>query len=331
MPRPMPSMFTTLTEKIDTSPSTVAPTRTARVVMTPPMATSIGMPPATSPPSRTTMAMMAMGRAIASPFRRSLSDAVAKVSLTSTLPPTSTSGASSSWARSSTCCARRAVVLVEVAGEGDDDERGAPVGGPQGVGPGRPGIGHVEDTSSAAICAEPGGEVALHLRVVDIDVVGHDGDLPTGLGEVVELLGHATGLGGGAGAEVGRQHRERRAADGGGRDQQPEPREDDGAPMAHHEASEPALRRPLDRLLARPLDGGRVRLSSGTCPSLERAVVPAGADGAGRHDVSLTLGTPDGLALSAKRQGGVQARCMNPDGVDALIRSAIGGDIDAGS
>ena len=47
MPRPMPSMFTTLTEKIDTSPRAVAPTRTARVVMTPPMATSSGMPPAT--------------------------------------------------------------------------------------------------------------------------------------------------------------------------------------------------------------------------------------------------------------------------------------------
>ncbi len=166
---------------------------------------------------------------------------MAKVSLTSTLPPTRTSGASSSWARSSTCWATRELgVLVEVAGEGDDDERGASVGGPEGVGPGRPGIGDVEDAVERGDRRQAGGDVALDLRVVDVDVVGDDGDLAAGLGQVVELLGDSAGLGGGAGAEVGRQHREGGAADGGGDDQQRDPGEDDGAPAAHHEASEPA-------------------------------------------------------------------------------------------
>ncbi len=99
MPSPMPSMLTTLIEKIDTSPNCVAPTSTASVVSTPPIATSSGMPAATKPPSRITITAIAIGKAIASPRRRSLSDAVAKVSLTSTLPPTRISGASSSWAR----------------------------------------------------------------------------------------------------------------------------------------------------------------------------------------------------------------------------------------
>ena len=91
------------------------------------------------------MTTMAIGRAIASPRRRSFSDAVAKVSLTSTLPPTRTSGASRSWARSSTALGERELgVLVEVAGEGDDEERGAPVGRPKGISAGRPGVGDVE-------------------------------------------------------------------------------------------------------------------------------------------------------------------------------------------
>ena len=80
MPSPMPSMLTTLTEKMDTSPSRVAATRTARVGMTPPSATSSGMPPATSPPSSSTMMTMAMGSAMASPRSRSDSDAVWNVS-----------------------------------------------------------------------------------------------------------------------------------------------------------------------------------------------------------------------------------------------------------
>ncbi len=73
--------------------------------MTPPSATSRGMPPATSPPSSSTMITMAMGSAMASPRSRSDSEAVWKVSPTRTLPPTSTSGASSCRARSSTRCA----------------------------------------------------------------------------------------------------------------------------------------------------------------------------------------------------------------------------------
>ena len=94
--------------------------------------------------------------------------------------------------------------------------------------------------SSAAICESPAVKVALDLGVVDVDVVGDDGDLAAGLGQVVELLGHSAGFGGGAGAEVGRQHRERGASDGAGHDQQHDPGKDDGAPTAHHETSEPA-------------------------------------------------------------------------------------------
>ena len=131
-------------------------------------------------------------------------------------------------------------VLVEVAGEGDHDERGASVGGPQGVGPGRPGVGDVEHAVERGDRRQAGGDPGLDLRVVDVDVVGDDGDLATGLGQVVELLGDSARLGGGAGAEVGRQDREGRAADGGGDEEQRDPGEDDGAPAAHHETPEPA-------------------------------------------------------------------------------------------
>ena len=53
-------------------------------------------------------------------------------------------------------------------------------------------------------CTDPG--------IVDVDAVGHDGDLAAGLVEVVELLGDPTRLRGGAGAEVRGQHRERRCS-----------------------------------------------------------------------------------------------------------------------
>jgi hypothetical protein len=52
------------------------------------------------------------------------------------------------------------VVLGEVAGQGDDDQCGAPVGGPQGVRPGGPGVGDVEDAVEGGDRRQAGGEVA---------------------------------------------------------------------------------------------------------------------------------------------------------------------------
>ncbi len=122
MPRPMPSMLTTLIEKIDTSPSNVAATSTASEVTTPANATSIGMPAARSPPSRKIMARKAIGRAIASPRRRSFSEALPNCSPTRTLPPTSTAGASRSratspisWARSTSASSSRPPATVTTA------------------------------------------------------------------------------------------------------------------------------------------------------------------------------------------------------------------------
>jgi hypothetical protein len=51
-------------------------------------------------------------------------------------------------------------------------------------------IGDVEDTVEGGDRRQAGGEVALDVRVVDVDVVGDDGDLTAGLCEVVELFGH---------------------------------------------------------------------------------------------------------------------------------------------
>ena len=241
------------------------------------------------------MAMMAMGRAIASPRRRSFSEAVAKVSLTSTLPPTRTSGASSSWARSSTSLATASSSSSSRSPARVTTTSAArPSVGPEGVGAGRPGIGDVEHAVERGDRREAGGEVALDLRVVDVDVVGDDGDLAAGLGQVVELLGDPARLGGGAGAEVGRQHRERRAADGGGHEQQRDPREDDGAPAAHHEASEAA-----HHAAARSLERRRGH-GDGPVGPIARGVQDAGeradGQGAGRaEDGVLAVGVDDHL------------------------------------
>ena len=72
---------------------------------------------------------------------------------------------------------RELVVLVEVAGEGDDDERGASVGRPKGISAGRPGVDDVEHAVELGDVREAGGQPLLDLRVVDVDAVGDDGDL----------------------------------------------------------------------------------------------------------------------------------------------------------
>ena len=149
------------------------------------------------------MATKAIGRAIASPRRRSFSEAVPNCSPTRTLPPTSTSGASRSWATSLDLVGQVELgLLVEAAGEGDDHERGAAVAGAQGVGAGRPRVGDVDHAVDRGDACEPGGQRCGDGGIVDVDAVGDDGDLAAGLGEVVELLGDAAGLGAGPGAEA---------------------------------------------------------------------------------------------------------------------------------
>jgi len=58
------------------------------------------------------------------------------------------------------------VVLGEIAGQGDDDQCGAPVGCPQGVGPGGPGIGDVEDAVevAASLAGVPAKGAPVRLR-----------------------------------------------------------------------------------------------------------------------------------------------------------------------
>ncbi len=82
-------------------------------------------------------------------------------------------------------------LFVEVTGEGHDDERSATIGGPQGIGPRRPGIGHVEHTLESGDRAKAIGDLFLDLRIIDVDAVGNDRQLSAGLGEVIELLGHS--------------------------------------------------------------------------------------------------------------------------------------------
>ena len=93
------------------------------------------------------MTTMAMGRAIASPCRRSFSEAVAKVSLTRTFAADEDLGTRRAGARgprprlatASSASSSRSPARVTTT------QRGASVGGLQGVSPGRPGIGDVED------------------------------------------------------------------------------------------------------------------------------------------------------------------------------------------
>ena len=228
MPSPMPSMLTTLTEKMDTSPSRVAATRTARVGMTPPSATSSGMPPATRPAEQQhhdddgdgqrdgfAAQQVGLGRGLERLADQDVAadEDLGRVELCGQLLDLVGDG--------------ELGVLGEVAGEGDDEQGGPAVGGAQrgAGGPAGPGVGDVEDTVDGARCG-PGRRVmvGLDLRVGDVDAVGDDGELPAGPVEVVELVGDPAGLGGAPGAEVGREDGERGAADDGGADQRRRPR-----------------------------------------------------------------------------------------------------------
>ena len=134
---------------------------------------------------------------------------------------------------------RQLGVLVEVTGQRDHHERSASVGGPQRVGLCRPGIGDIDHTVEGRDRRDPGRDRSLDLRIVDVDAVGDDRQLPTRPGQVVELLGDPAGLGRRSRPEVGRQDRERRAADGGRDDEEHDPREDDGAAAPHDETRQP--------------------------------------------------------------------------------------------
>ncbi len=129
--------------------------------------------------------------------------------------------------------------LVEIAGQGDDDEGGSAVRGAERIDPRRPGIGDVEYAFHPGDRVHVGRDGLLDRGVVEVDAVGHDRELTARGIQVVELLGDPAGLGGGPSAEVGREDREGRAADRRGDDQDQDPGEDDGAPTAHHEAGQP--------------------------------------------------------------------------------------------
>ena len=146
MPRPMPSMLTTLIEKIDTSPSTVAATSTASEVTTPARATSKGMPAARSPPSRKIMARNAIGQG----DRLAAEEVVLRcgaelfadehVAADEHLGGVEVAGDIGDLVGEVDFG-----FLVEAAGDGDDGERGAAVAGAQGIGAGRPRVGDGDD------------------------------------------------------------------------------------------------------------------------------------------------------------------------------------------
>ena len=221
MPSPMPSMLTTLTEKIDTSPSARRADehgqRGEHAAEGDEQRHAGGDEPAEQHDHHDDR-----DRAGRSPRRaagRSPTPS-ANVSLTSTLPPTSTSGASSSWARSSTSCATRQLgVVVEVAGQRDDHERGSTVGRAERVGAGRPRVGDVDHAVERGDRREPGGDASRWT-------CGSSTSMPSAMMAICppvsarssSCCGDPARLGGRAGTEVGRQHREGRAADGGGDD-----------------------------------------------------------------------------------------------------------------
>ena len=128
-------------------------------------------------------------------------------------------------------------LLVEATGDGDDGERGAAVAGAQGIGAGRPRVDDGDDAVDGGDPSSPAPRIG-DGGVVDVDAVGDDGDLAAGLGEVVEPLGDAAGFGAGSGAEARGEHREGRAADGAGADQQHDPEGDDRTAAANDERSE---------------------------------------------------------------------------------------------
>ena len=232
----MPSMLTTFTEKIDTSPIIVAPTSTASDMMTPLNATSNGIPAAMRPPNSSTITNTAIGRAMASPRSRSFSEAVSNCSPTSRLPPTSTLGrVDLSGDVGDVVREFEFGLLLEVAGEGDDRECGSAVAGAELVAAGAPVVGDIDDAVGGTDAIEGADDVGRHLGVVDVDAVDDDGDLAARRGECVEAFGDLPALGRTAGTEVRRQHREGGTANRSAGEQYQQPHDHDGPPAADHE------------------------------------------------------------------------------------------------
>jgi hypothetical protein len=99
-------------------------------------------------------------------------------------------------------------VLVEAAGDGDDGERGASIAGSQRVCASRPRVDHGDHAVDRGDALESGTDRVGGCWVVDVDVVGDDGDLAAGFGEFVEAFGDSAGFCAGSGAELGREDRE---------------------------------------------------------------------------------------------------------------------------
>ena len=203
-------MLTTLIEKIDTSPSTVAATSTASEVTTPARATSSGMPRGAEPAEQEDHGderdrqgdRLAAEQVVLRRGAELLADE--HVAADEHLGRVEVSGDVGDLVGELDLG-----FLVEAAGDGDDGERGAAVGGAQGVGAGRPRVGDGDDAVDGGDPLEPGAERRGDGGVVDVDAVGDDGDLAAGLGEVVEALGDAAGFGAGSGAEARRRARRR--------------------------------------------------------------------------------------------------------------------------
>ena len=80
-------------------------------------------------------------------------------------------------------------VLVEAADDGGDGQGGATVAGAQGGGAGRPRVEHRDDAVDRGDPLEPRRHGRGDGGVIDVDAVGDDRDLAPGPGEVVEPFG----------------------------------------------------------------------------------------------------------------------------------------------
>ncbi len=169
-------------------------------------------------------------------------------------------------------------VLVEVTRQRHHEQRRPPISGPQRIRVRRPGIGDIDHTLEGSDRSDPGRDRSLYFRIVDVDPVGDDRQLPTGLGQPVELAGDPSRFGGGPGAEVGRQHRECRTADRCRDDEQHDPAKDDGASASHHETRQPFHHSTAELIEPATPVAGCETLRRATCNTPARAltVIAAG-------------------------------------------------------
>ena len=109
----------------------------------------------------------------------------------STLPPTTPRGVDLSGNVGDLVGQLQVRLPREATGDRDHSKRGAAVAGAKGTGSGRPWVDDGDHTVDRGDPCQSGTDRCRDSWVVDVDVVGDDGDLAAGLGEFVEPLDDA--------------------------------------------------------------------------------------------------------------------------------------------